>query len=166
MVANLRMARSMSVKVYSRHLETFRVIETIGHQLSIAPRSYEVDLWNRRRDCRRFQTLHYPCVHVVAACAIVSFNSARCVSGRMSSLSYLTYLCGEVPLTTFELVPDKKLRRNPKSCPQSTRIRNEMDNREKSDGKCCGLCKLASHNRSKCPQRNYYVGQSSRSGRN
>ncbi|PPE01344.1 hypothetical protein GOBAR_DD01588 [Gossypium barbadense] len=27
-----------------------------------------------RCDCRRFQTLHYPCAHVVVACARVSFN--------------------------------------------------------------------------------------------
>ena len=68
--------------------------------------------------------------------------------------------------TTFELVPDKGLRRNPRGRPQSTRIRNEMDIREKSDGTRCGLCRLAGHNRSKCPLRNYHVGQSSQSGRN
>ncbi|PPD91597.1 hypothetical protein GOBAR_DD11461 [Gossypium barbadense] len=67
MVANLRMARSMNVEIYSRRLEMFRVIETIGRRLGIPPRSYGVDLRNRRCDCRRFETLHYPCAHVVAA---------------------------------------------------------------------------------------------------
>ncbi|PPD81036.1 hypothetical protein GOBAR_DD22036 [Gossypium barbadense] len=74
MVANRRMARSMNVEVYSRHLETFRVTETIDHQPDIPPRSYGVNLLNRRCDCRRFQTLHYLCAHVVAACAKVSLN--------------------------------------------------------------------------------------------
>ncbi|PPD91483.1 hypothetical protein GOBAR_DD11562 [Gossypium barbadense] len=72
----------------------------------------------------------------------------------------------EVPPTTFELVPDIRLRRNLKGRPQSSRIRNEMDIREKSDGNLCGVCRLPGHNRSKCPLRNYHVGQSSQSSRN
>ncbi|PPD69585.1 hypothetical protein GOBAR_DD33526 [Gossypium barbadense] len=74
MVANRRMARSMNVEVYSRCLETFRVTETIGRQPGIPPRSYGVNLRNRRCDYRRFQTFHYPCAHVVAACTKVSLN--------------------------------------------------------------------------------------------
>ncbi|KAG8483595.1 hypothetical protein CXB51_022470 [Gossypium anomalum] len=224
MVANRRMARSINVEIYSRRLETFRVTETIGCRPSISPRSYGVDLRNRRCDCRRFQTLHYPCAHVV--------------ENEFPVLPDLS--TWEVPLMTFKLVPDRGLRRNPRErkgekapfgylrlesrlyagnisghdvrrlcarnisglevrrlCagnisglevrrlrarmpkpviglglgvlqgrPQSTRIRNEMDIREKSNSTHCGLCRLAGHKRSKCPQRNYHVGQSSRSGRN
>ncbi|KAH1113700.1 hypothetical protein J1N35_007078 [Gossypium stocksii] len=72
----------------------------------------------------------------------------------------------EVPQMTFELIPNKGLRRNPKGRSQSSRIRNEMDIREKSDGKLCGVCRLASHNRSKCLLQNYQTGQSSQSDRN
>ncbi|PPD90978.1 hypothetical protein GOBAR_DD12096 [Gossypium barbadense] len=57
----------------------------------------------------------------------------------------------EVLPTTFELVPDKWLRRNPKGCSQSSRIHNEMDIREKSDGNLCGVCRLAGHNRNEKP---------------
>ncbi|PPD93407.1 hypothetical protein GOBAR_DD09653 [Gossypium barbadense] len=79
MVANHQMVRSMTIEVYSRHNETFRVIETIDRRLGIPPKSYGVDLRNKRCDCRRFQTLHYPCTHypcthVVAACAKVRLN--------------------------------------------------------------------------------------------
>ncbi|KAK5813491.1 hypothetical protein PVK06_028942 [Gossypium arboreum] len=74
MVANRQMARSMNVEIYSRRNETFRVTETIDRRPDIPPRSYGVDLRNRQCDCRRFQTLHYPCAHVVAACAKVSLN--------------------------------------------------------------------------------------------
>ncbi|PPR81779.1 hypothetical protein GOBAR_AA38932 [Gossypium barbadense] len=56
------------------HVFVEDVKETIGHRLGISPRSYGVDLRNKRCDCRRFQTLHYPCVHVMAACAKVSLN--------------------------------------------------------------------------------------------
>ncbi|PPR85181.1 hypothetical protein GOBAR_AA35506 [Gossypium barbadense] len=140
MVANRRMARSMNVEIYSRRHETFRVTETIGRRPGIPPRSYGFDLRNRRCDCRRFQTLHYPCAHVVAACA------KKNESPVLPDLS-----TWEVPPTTFELVPNRGLRRNPRGRPQSSRIRNEMDIREKFDGKRCGLCRLAGHNRSKCP---------------
>ncbi|PPD67527.1 hypothetical protein GOBAR_DD35596 [Gossypium barbadense] len=72
-----------------------------------------------------------------------------------------------VPLTTFELFPNKKgLCKNLKGRLQSSRIRSEMDIQEKSNGKHCGLCRLVGHNRSKCPQQNYHIGQSLRSGRN
>ncbi|KAK5830154.1 hypothetical protein PVK06_013948 [Gossypium arboreum] len=155
--ANRRMARSMTVEVYSRRNETFRVTETIGRRPGIPPRSYGVDLRNRRCDCRRFQTLHYPCAHVVAACAKVSLNVehfidevytlARTLRVWENEFPVLPDLSTwEVPPTTFELVPDKGLRRNPKGRPQSSRIHNEMDIREKSDGKLCGVCRLAGHN--------------------
>ncbi|KAK5792550.1 hypothetical protein PVK06_033665 [Gossypium arboreum] len=126
--ANRRMARSMTVEVYSRRNETFRVTETIGHRPGIPPRSYGVDLRNRRCDCRRFQTLHYPCAHVVAACAKVSLNvehfidevytlahTLRVWENEFPMLPDLS--TWEVPPTTFELVPDKGLRRNPKGRP-------------------------------------------------
>ncbi|PPE00238.1 hypothetical protein GOBAR_DD02716 [Gossypium barbadense] len=73
-VANRRMARSMNVEVYLQCFEMFRVTKTISRQPGIPPRSYGVDLRNRQCNCRRFQTLHYPCVHVVAACAKVLLN--------------------------------------------------------------------------------------------
>ncbi|PPR89550.1 hypothetical protein GOBAR_AA31138 [Gossypium barbadense] len=162
-VVNRQMARSMNVEIYSRRLETFRVTETISRRPGIPPRSYGVDLQNRRCDCRRFQTLHYPCAHVVAACAKVNLNVEQfiddvytlertlCVwENEFPVLPDLS--TWEVPLTTFKLVPDRGLRRNPRGRPQSSRIRNEIDIRKKSDGKRCGLCKLAGHSRNKWPQ--------------
>ncbi|PPS16512.1 hypothetical protein GOBAR_AA04070 [Gossypium barbadense] len=162
MVANHRMARSMNIEIYSRRHETFRVTKTIGCRPGIPSRSYGVDLRNRWCDYRRFQTLHYPCAHVVAACAKVNLNveqfvddvytlerTLRVWENEFPILPDLS--TREVPPTTFELVPNRGLRRNPRGRPQLSRIRNEMDIREKSDGKRCRLCRLASHNRSKCP---------------
>ncbi|XP_017634598.1 uncharacterized protein LOC108476779 [Gossypium arboreum] len=173
MVANHRMARSINVEVYSRHPEMFQVMETIGRRPGIPLRSYGVDLRNIRCTCRRFQTLHYPCAHVVAACAKVLHNVEqffddvytlerilRVWENEFPILPDLSIW--EVPPTNFELVPDKGLRRNPKGRLQSSRIHNEMDIREKFDGKRCELCRLSGHNRSKCSQRNYHIGQPSR----
>ncbi|XP_016694547.1 uncharacterized protein [Gossypium hirsutum] len=160
MVANRRIVRSINVEVYSRRLETFRVTKTIGRRPGIPPRSYRVDIRNRQCDCRRFQTLHYPCAHVVIVCVKVSLNVEQFVDdvytlelmlhvweNEFPVLSDLS--TWEVPPTTFKLVPDKGLCRNPEGRPQSSRICNEIDIREKSDGKRCGLCRLAGHNRSK-----------------
>ncbi|PPR83413.1 hypothetical protein GOBAR_AA37301 [Gossypium barbadense] len=94
---------------------------------------------------RRFQTLHCPCVHVVAACAKVNLNVEQFVDDVYTLERTLRVWENEfpvlpdmstwdVPPTTFELVPDRGL--------------------------------LAGYNRSKCPEQNYHVGQSSRSGRN
>ncbi|KAK5834967.1 hypothetical protein PVK06_010649 [Gossypium arboreum] len=123
MVVNRRMARSMNVEIYSRHLETFRVAETISRRPGIPPRSYGVDLWNRRCDYKRFQILHYPCAHVVAAYAKMNLNVEQfiddvytlectlCVWENEFPV-LLDLFTWEVPLTTFELVPDRGLCRN------------------------------------------------------
>ncbi|PPD84680.1 hypothetical protein GOBAR_DD18368 [Gossypium barbadense] len=139
--------------------------------------SYGVDLRNRQCECRRFETLHYPCAHVMAACAKVNLDAEQYVDDVYTLERTLRVWenefpvlpdlsTWEVPSMTFELLPDRGLRRNPRGRPQSSRIRNEMDIREKSDGKCCGICRLSGHSRNKCPNRNFHVGQSSGSGRN
>ncbi|PPR97718.1 hypothetical protein GOBAR_AA22947 [Gossypium barbadense] len=155
----------------------FQVTGTIGHLPGIPPRSYGVDLLNRRCDCRRFQALYYPCAHVVVACAKALLNVEQFIDNVYTlehtlrvwenefpvSLDLSTW---EVPPMTFELVLDKVLHRNPKGHQQSSKIHNEMNVKKKSDDKLCALCRLASHNRTKCSQRNYHIGQSSRWGRN
>ncbi|PPD97334.1 hypothetical protein GOBAR_DD05642 [Gossypium barbadense] len=131
----------------------------------------------RRCECRKFETLHYPCAHVVVACAKVNLDAEKYVDDVYTLERTLRVWenefpvlpdlsTWEVPQITFELVPDRGLRRNPRGRPQSSRIRNEMDIREKSDGKRCGICRLSGHSRNKCPNRNFHVGQSSGSGRN
>ncbi|PPD96625.1 hypothetical protein GOBAR_DD06344 [Gossypium barbadense] len=152
MVANLRLARSMNVEIYSRRLETFRVTETISPRPGIPTRSYGVDLRNRRCECKRFETVHYPCAHVVAACAKVNLDVEQYVDDMYTLERTLRVWENEFPIlpdlstwevspATFELLPDRGLRRNPRGRLQSSRIRNEMDIREKFDGKHCGICR-------------------------
>ncbi|XP_016747119.1 uncharacterized protein [Gossypium hirsutum] len=123
MVANRRMARSMNVEIYSRCLETFQVTETIVRRPNIPPRSYGVYLRNRWCDWRRFQTLHYPCAHVVASCAKVSLNVEKFVNDVYRLEQMLRVWENEFPvlpdlstwevaLTTYKLVPDRELCRN------------------------------------------------------
>ncbi|PPE00481.1 hypothetical protein GOBAR_DD02494 [Gossypium barbadense] len=94
----------------------------------IPSKSFEVDLRNRRCGYKRFQTLHYPCAHVVAACTKVSHNVEQFIDEVYTfecllrvwenELPMLPDLSTwEVPPTTFELALDKRLRRNPKGRP-------------------------------------------------
>ncbi|PPD78787.1 hypothetical protein GOBAR_DD24288 [Gossypium barbadense] len=122
-VVNRQMARSMNVEIYSQRLKTFRVTETIGRRPGIPPRSYGVDLWNRRCKCRRFETLHYPYAHVVAACAKVNLNVEQFINDMCTLECTFCVWENEFPVlpdlstwkmppTTFEFVPDRGLHRN------------------------------------------------------
>ncbi|PPD93578.1 hypothetical protein GOBAR_DD09465 [Gossypium barbadense] len=128
MVANRRMARLMNAEIYLRRLETFRVTETISRRPGIPIRSYGVDLWNKRSECNRFETLHYPCAHVVTMCAKVNLNVEQYVDDAYMLERTLRVWKNEFPilldLSTWEVHPmtfkhflDRGLRRNPRGRP-------------------------------------------------
>ncbi|XP_017604138.1 uncharacterized protein LOC108450882 [Gossypium arboreum] len=169
--------RLMNVELYSQNLETFRVTEYISRRSGIPPRSYGVDLRNRRCECRMFQALRYPCAHVVAACATYSLNVKQYIDDVYTFERTLRIWGNEFPVLkdistwevqspVFEILPDRSLRRRVKGRPTITRIRNDMDVREQVDPKRCTICRTVGHNRSKCPNGNVYTGQSSRSEKN
>ncbi|PPR82464.1 hypothetical protein GOBAR_AA38249 [Gossypium barbadense] len=135
--------------------ETDVVGDDVYH--SSDPSDHEVDSGSDPDVVRRFQTLHYPCAHVVSSCTKVSLNVEQFIDEvytlectlRVWENEFPVLLdlsTWEVPPTTFELVPYKGLRRNLKGHPQSSRIHSEMDIREKSERKLCGICRSASHN--------------------
>ncbi|KAK5833079.1 hypothetical protein PVK06_016891 [Gossypium arboreum] len=119
-------------------------METISRRPDIPPRPYRVDLQNRRCDCRRFQTLHYSCAHVVAACAKVNLNVEKFVNDvytlkrtlRVWENEFIilsNLFTWEVPPTTFELAPNRGLsgirevvRNHPESIMKWTLGRNLM----------------------------------------
>ncbi|PPD83098.1 hypothetical protein GOBAR_DD19963 [Gossypium barbadense] len=94
MVVNRRLVRSMNVEIYSRRLEMFRVTENISRR----PRSYGVDLRNRRCECRKFETLHYPCAHVVAACVKVNLDAEQYVDDAYTLERTLSVWENEFPI--------------------------------------------------------------------
>ncbi|KAK5846579.1 hypothetical protein PVK06_002872 [Gossypium arboreum] len=158
----------MNAELYSQNLETFRVTEYIGHRSGIQPRSYRVDLRNRRCECGMFQTLRYLCAHVVAVCATYSLNAEQYIDD-VYILECMLHIWGnefpvlrdvstwEVQPPAFEMLPDRSLCRRIKGRPTTTRIWNDMDIREQVDPKCCTICRIVGHNRSKCPHRNVYT---------
>ncbi|PPD71575.1 hypothetical protein GOBAR_DD31526 [Gossypium barbadense] len=74
MDTNHQRLRLMDVELYSQQFGTFQVTDFIGCQPGIPPRSYRVDLQNRRCDYGRFQSLCYPSAHGVTACACTFRN--------------------------------------------------------------------------------------------
>ncbi|KAK5824082.1 hypothetical protein PVK06_018845 [Gossypium arboreum] len=168
---NTQRARLMNVELYSRNLKTFRVTEYISRRSGIPPRSYGVDLRNRRCECGMFQVLRYPCAHVVAACVTYSFNVEQYIDDVYTLERTLCIWGNEFPVLrdistwevqspAFEMLPDRSLRRRVKGRPTIMRIRNDIDVREKVNPKRCIICRTVGHNRSKCPHGNIYTGQS------
>ncbi|XP_016733475.1 uncharacterized protein [Gossypium hirsutum] len=164
-----RRAQTMNAELYLRDLETFQVQEYIGHRSGLPPRSYVIDLRNKRCECRIFQTLRYPCAHLHAACARANLNVEQFID-EIYTLQRVLCIWGnefpvipdvsiwEVPPLTFEMVPGRSLCRHPKGRPQSTRIRNDIDVRETGESKLCTVCRTSEHNRSTCPHRVYVSG--------
>ncbi|XP_017613766.1 uncharacterized protein LOC108458881 [Gossypium arboreum] len=135
---NTQRARLMNVELYSQNLETFPVTEYINRRSRIPPRSYGVDLRNRRCECGMFQALRYPCAHVVAACATYSLNVKQYINDVYTLERTLRIWGNEFPVLrdistwevqspAFEMLPDQSLRRRVKGRPTKTRIRNDMD---------------------------------------
>ncbi|KAL1072459.1 hypothetical protein V6Z11_D11G155100 [Gossypium hirsutum] len=172
MAVNSRRAQTMNAELYSLDLETFRVQEYIGRRSGLPPKSYAVDLRNRRCECGIFQTLRYPCAHVHAACARAHLNVEQ-FNDEIYMLQRTLHIWGngfpvmpdvsnwKVPPPAFEMVPDRSLRRHPKGRLQLMRIRNDMDVRKTGEPKLCTVCRTSGHNRSTCPHRVYISGQSS-----
>ncbi|PPD79166.1 hypothetical protein GOBAR_DD23914 [Gossypium barbadense] len=125
MKENTQRARPMNAKLYSRNLETFRVIEYIDHRSGTPPRSYRVDLQNRRYKCEMFQTLRYSCAHVVAACTTYNLNVKKYIDDVYTLECMLRIWGNEFPVLrdvstwevqspAFEMLSYRSLRRKVK----------------------------------------------------
>ncbi|RYR02951.1 hypothetical protein Ahy_B06g081778 [Arachis hypogaea] len=117
--------------------------------------SFRVQLAVGTCECGLFQTLHYPCRHVLAGCAAASIKWApyvhpEAVQGVRNGVSSDT---GRVPMagvvwTRLRLNP--LMRRKAIGRPVFTRFQNDIDEVERQE-KQCGLCRQAGHTRRACP---------------
>ncbi|PPR88816.1 hypothetical protein GOBAR_AA31869 [Gossypium barbadense] len=125
-------------------------------------------------ECERFQTLWYPCAHVVVACTTFNLNVEQYIND-VYTLEFTLHIWGnefpvlrdvstwEVQPPAFEMFLDRSLRKKVNGLLTMMRIQNEMDIREEADPKRCTICRIVGHNRSKCLHGNVYTSQSSRS---
>ncbi|PPD80852.1 hypothetical protein GOBAR_DD22203 [Gossypium barbadense] len=130
---NAQRARSMNTELYSRNLETFQVTEYIDRWSGILPRSYGVDLRNRRCEYGMFQTLRYSCLHVVAAYATYHLNVEQYIDDVYTLERTLRIWGNEFPVLrdvstwevqppAFKMLPDRSPRKKVKGRPTTMRI--------------------------------------------
>ena len=115
-----------------------------------------------------------PCAHVIAACKHINIDYLQYVS-LVYTLDYMSsvYI---VPLASMchhdywppyegpQLCDHLAMRRNKKGRSKSTRIRTNMDEREKGQPKRCSVCRLVGHSKNRFPHRlgsssqaNYFI---------
>ncbi|MFQ6649821.1 hypothetical protein Gotur_022735, partial [Gossypium turneri] len=117
----------------------FRVTEFDRPHQGVIGGQYRVHLRNRTCDCGMFDTLHYPCGHVIAACQNLRLNPMSYVD-EVYKLENIYNVWRHifppvlderkwlsVSLAPFKLLPDRELSRKPNGRPCSNRIRNNMD---------------------------------------
>ncbi|KAK5819784.1 hypothetical protein PVK06_024807 [Gossypium arboreum] len=160
-------ANIMHIVCHDRDNLWFRVTEFDKPHQGITGGQYRVHLRNRTCDCGRFDTLRYPCAHVIVACQNLRLDPMSYVDD-VYKLEYMynmwRHIFPLVPnerkwpsvlLAPFKLLPDRELRRKPKGRPCSTRICNNMDIQETTNQqKLCGWCRNPGHTSRSCPNRN------------
>lgn len=162
---NIDVSKSHSVSIHDRAQKTFRVKELTRPRTGRPASAFVVNLREKTCECGEFQALHYPCSHVIAACAKCNYDHMLFVDETFTVQNvFNTYMVEFPPLptetswpdfNTIELHHDPEKRRDKKGRPQSTRIRTEMDQRESGRRtKRCGICRNEGHNRNNCPNRN------------
>lgn len=170
MQENRRKANSHLVRGFTRTNQSFLVEELENPQEGGVASTYKVNLNERWCDCGKFQAHRYPCSHVVAACAHIHVDCMLYIDSvyRLETINNV-YRHEFQPIGNEgywpeyngpQLCPNPEMRRDPKGRPKSSRIRNEMDLRERGQPKRCGLCRNEGHNRKNCP---YQVGTSGES---
>ncbi|XP_039130809.1 uncharacterized protein LOC120267176 [Dioscorea cayenensis subsp. rotundata] len=167
---NQQAASSIYVRQFDREEKSFMVDEMSPPQCGRQASTFRINLRSHWCDCGAFQTLHFPCRHVLAACSHIRlhweeyvdnvyrlqtvFNVYRKEFEPVSNEGYWN------PYNGPRLRPNITMRRPTKGRPKSTRIRNEMDIREGVQRKRCGLCRNEGHSRRNCPN---IAGPSTRS---
>ncbi|KAF7815195.1 uncharacterized protein G2W53_029164 [Senna tora] len=124
--------------------------------------AYTVLLQQSYCDCGEFQSLRFPCVHVLAVCSYLNHEHELHVDpiyklhNIVAAYSYPFHpVAGE---EYWPEVPGQRLRPNPAALrppgrPRSTRMHNEMDWKEPGEKPKCSLCRGEGHNKKKCPNK-------------
>ncbi|XP_039115839.1 uncharacterized protein LOC120251370 [Dioscorea cayenensis subsp. rotundata] len=137
---NQQRACSIYVRQFDREENSFMVDEMAPPQCGDIAGSYRIDLRKRWCDCGEFQILHFPCRHVLAACAYIHLHWQAYVDNvyRLETIFNVYHkefqpMSNERywnPYNGPHLYPDLTMRRPASGRPKSSRIRNEMDIRE------------------------------------
>ncbi|KAH1213459.1 hypothetical protein GmHk_14G041422 [Glycine max] len=159
---NQEQACTHIVRVYDIQSTRFEVEESFNPIKQRGGQKWTVNLNGRHCQCGRYSALHYPCLHIIAACGYVSMNYYQYIDVVYTNEHILkAYSAQWWPLgneaaippsdDAWTLIPDPTTIRA-KGRPKSTRIRNEMDWVEPSEHQPkCSRCGAEGHNRRRCP---------------
>ena len=160
-VAFMSKASAHFLRSFNRAKGIFELITQRGRSVQV------VNLEEKTCTCGKWEIFKYHCSHVLGACAKVSLNSWQYVDRCYSIVEYCATWASEFsPLpheaywpqsSSIVLLPNLEQLRNKKGRPRSTRLRNEMDTKEKKKTNLCGICRLSGHNRKRCPSKPRYV---------
>lgn len=162
MADNANKANAHSVVEYNRERGVFQVLTARNRVTGGGGNYCTVNLQERRCSCGKFQHFRFPCSHVMAACASISISPDQfvdriyLVENLLNTYSFPFFPLGHKDywptVDTPLLIPNPALVR-PKGRPKSTRIRNEMDWRERNQAARCSLCHATGHNKKTCPNK-------------
>lgn len=162
MTANNLVASSHQVRDYNRESTRFDIQEARHPITQAGGRRFTLNLNEGWCDCGDYQALHYPCSHVISACAALAINPMEYVHPVYKLENIVKAYQGQwypvkdepfwPPAPAITLVADPALLRA-RGRPKSTRIRNEMDWIESGPRQRCRLCGEEGHNRRSCPSR-------------
>jgi len=146
---------------FDRNTTRFRVEEMVNPREVRPVGKFVVRLDERWCDCGKFQKLHLPCSHVIAACKHAHHDFSMYISPHYRLdviVKVYDNLFGELrheeywpPYQGPQVWPHHATKRTEKGRPKSSRIRIEMDIREGRQSRKCSYCRTEGHTRNHCP---------------
>ncbi|CAJ2653869.1 unnamed protein product [Trifolium pratense] len=153
-------SNSCIVTEFDRRNYSFSVEETEDPHEGRPKDHFWVHLREKMCDCGKFQALHLPCSHVIAACnhANISYEAFIDDVYRVTTVNVVYDEAFPVvrskslwPIYEGDVVcPRADMKRTKRGRPKKTRIHTEMDDFEKREFRC-GLCRVPGHNYRECP---------------
>jgi len=146
---------------FDKYTTRFRVEEMVNPTEVRPVGKYVIRLYERWCDCGKFQKIHLPCSHVIAACkhAYHEFSMYRSPHYRLDVvMKVYDNLFGELRHEEYwpsyqgpQVWPHPTTKRSEKGCPKSSIIRTEMGIREGRQSRKCSYCRTEGHTRNHCP---------------
>ncbi|CAJ2632602.1 unnamed protein product [Trifolium pratense] len=153
-------SNSHVVNQFDRQNYTFIVEETEDPHEGRPMDIFKVELKEKMCDCGKFQALHLPCSHVIAACSHANLSYEPFIDDVYKAATVFAVYDRPFPAVRNQglwpdylgdvVCPRLDMKRTKRGRPKNSRIRTEMDEFEKRENRC-GLCRVSGHKCHECP---------------